>query len=85
MNIFGGNGSAFEANTMVSITDTGQHILDQDQVTNINHYAILAALEQHSPRSLSDLSKETKLRIQLVKKEITKLSQQKMVKASLGE
>ena len=77
--------SGFDANTMVSITDSGQHAIDQDQVRELNKYSILAALEQHSPRSLSELSRETKLRIQVVKNEVTKMSTQKLVKASLGD
>lgn len=84
-NIFNRQASGFDANTLVSITDSGQHCLDQDQVKEINRYEILSSLEQHSPRSLSDLAKDTHLRITVVKNEITKMAAQKLVKASLGE
>lgn len=73
--------SEFDAHTMIVITETGNNALDQDVITDPNDYDILSLLSQHSPRSLSDLTKESqKKSMGLIKNRILKLQSQKMVK-----
>lgn len=72
--------SEFDTHTMVMITESGKEALEQDLVTPIRQYSILSSLDQHSPRSLSDLAKESQLPIGVVKNEVIKLKRQKMIK-----
>jgi hypothetical protein len=81
---FGNKTSEFDSATMISITEGGKAALNSEVVKNINQYAILSSLDQHSPRSLSDLSKEAQQNINQTKREIMTLKRQKMV-ATVGD
>lgn len=68
-----------DANTMVSLTEEGKRALDQDMIKDIRAYAVISELDQHSPQSLSTLSKSAKANIYTIKSEVTRLKRQGMV------
>ncbi len=72
--------SGFDAETMVSLTEEGHNALASDTVKNMKAFSILQTLDEHSPRSLSDLAKESRMNIFVTKNEVKKLKRQGMVK-----
>jgi len=72
--------SEFDATTMVDITDSGKQALDEQMVTSIKSSAILSALDEHSPRSLQDLSKASQMNIFTSRNEVSKLKKQHYIR-----
>lgn len=68
-----------DASIMVKLTEDGKKAIDSDSVKDMKQYAVVAALDQHSPQSMSSLAKETRLNIFLAKKTVERLQKQGMV------
>ncbi len=75
---FGGH-SDFEANTYVRITQEGADAVEKDQIASIKQFSILATLHEHSPESLSSLSKKSQVSINDTKDELVKLKKARLV------
>jgi DNA-binding MarR family transcriptional regulator len=65
--------------TMVALTDDGKRMFDQMMIKGKAH-KVLAILDEHSPRSISDISRECEMNYHRIKGEVDKLRRQNMVR-----
>lgn len=71
----------FDAQTMVSITELGKNEIDGDMIKG-DSWTILATLDQHSPRSISNLARECRKDIHKTSRIIMQLRGQQFVRVS---
>jgi len=65
--------------TMVALTEDGKRAVDK-QIADAKAWPVLMALDEHSPRSVSDLSRECRIDIHQMKRLVSKLERQRMVR-----
>ncbi len=75
-----GGGSSFDANTQVRITQEGADAVVKDQIASTKQRDIMNILYEHSPKSLSTLSKESQINnVSVTREEVAKLKQAKLL------
>jgi DNA-binding MarR family transcriptional regulator len=80
MNLFAKK-PVFDAATMVSITELGKNEIDGDMIKG-HSWQILAALDQHSPRSVSNLARDSRVDIHKTSKTVQMLRNQRFVRVN---
>jgi hypothetical protein len=73
--------SPFDASTMVSITELGKNEIDGDMIRG-HSWQILASLDQHSPRSISNIAREARIDVHKTSKEVQRLRVQRFVRVN---
>lgn len=71
----------FDANTQVSITEQGKAEIDGDMVRGAS-WQVLATLDQHSPRTVSNIARETRQDLHRTSKTVQMLRQQQLVRVN---
>ena len=67
------------ADSMCALTEDGKRAVDKQMVEG-KSWPILMTLDEHSPRSISDLSRECRIDIHQMKRQVDKLERQRMVR-----
>ena len=71
----------YDANCQVMITEQGKAEIDGDHVRGVS-WQVLAALDQHSPQTISKLSREVRQYMRQVSKTVKLLRNQQLVKVN---
>jgi len=67
------------ADSMVALQEDGKRAVDK-QISDAKAWPVLVSLDEHSPRSVSDLSRECRIDIHQMKRLVQKLERQRMVR-----
>lgn len=68
-----------QPNTMVAMTEQGKLALDRMDVYG-RSYALMLALDEHSPMSMGSLSREARMDLHATEREMKRLQSQGMVR-----
>ena len=65
--------------SMCALTEDGKRAVDK-QMSDAKAWPVLMSLDEHSPRSVGDLSRECRIDIHQMKRLVDKLERQRMVR-----
>lgn len=84
MGIFNKQKTELSAHTPVGLTELGQRTAESVMARG-QTFAILSALAEHNPRSISDLARETNINIEEMKERIKIMAREGYVRVSLEQ